>query len=263
LMVYLLNRSELSATTTYVAMGAACAVSCGVWWCAGRLPIRVEFRRAWHDLRQNWSFSRWALASQLIGCITPYILPWILTGARGAPDTGTYAACTNLCGFATMFVVGLALALTPQAACAFASGGKPALLRILRQTAFLFLIGVGAFCIVVACCGDYAMTLIYGPRFEGTHLAVTLLSLAVLTNSFAIISGNGLWAVNRPQANLIADITVFVVTISIALLAIHDYGIVGAAAATFGGSAAGAITRFVVFRRVLQGVVARPATVHS
>jgi O-antigen/teichoic acid export membrane protein len=124
------------------------------------------------------------------------------------------------------------------------------------RTAATFSIGVGTFCITIVLFGELAMTSIYGPSFSGTHLAVTLLALGVLTNSFAIVAGNGLWAVDRPQANLIADATVLLVTLGAAALLIHPYGILGAASATLIGSAAGAITRFIVFRRVLRNAVA-------
>jgi O-antigen/teichoic acid export membrane protein len=254
LMAYLMLTDQLSAAATYVTMGVACAVTCTAWWFARRVPVQFALHRVWPDFRANWTFSRWALASQLVGCVTPYLLPWILVRARGEADTGTFAACTNLCGIATMFVLGLAHALTPQAARAFAAGGTEALNRLLARTTVLFVSGVGIFCIVVIAAGDFAMTLIYGPSFTGTHVAVSLLALGVLANSCAIITGNGLWAVNRPEANLVADTTVLLITLGAAALLIEPYGVTGAALCVLLGSSAGALTRFFVFRRVLREV---------
>ena len=78
--------------------------------------------------------------------------------------------------------------------------------------------------------------LVYGPQFAGTGWIIGVLSLSVLANSLGVTAGNGLWAMERPQANFVADLfslgVVIVATISLVPL----LGPLGAALATLCGT---------------------------
>jgi O-antigen/teichoic acid export membrane protein len=241
----------MTAAGAYVVVGIACALPLAAWWWQKRIDVAFAPQRFWPDWRDNWTFSRWSLASQLVGTLPAQVLPWFLAQTHGVAVTGVFAACASLTGIAMMFVLGIANALTPQAAQAFSAGGVPALRRVMRRTAQVFAVTVGLFCVVIAFGGEFVMQLFYGSRYGGVHLAFTLLSCGVLTNSLAIVAGNGLWAVNRPRANLIADLCILLVTVSAAFFLVGRWGITGAAAATLLGSTTGMIARTLIARRIL------------
>jgi O-antigen/teichoic acid export membrane protein len=244
----------MTAAGAYVVLGIACAIPVAGWWWRKNIDVAFAPQRFWEDWRQNWTFSRWSLASQIVGTLPAQVLPWCLAQAHGVAVTGVFAACASLTGIAMMFVLGMANALTPQAAQAFSQGGVPALRRVMRRTALIFAVTVGLFCITIAIGGELVMQLFYGSRYGGVHLAFALLSCGVLTNSLAIVAGNGLWAVNRPRANVIADVCILCVTVSAAFFLVGPWGITGAATATLLGNTAGMLARALIARRVLAQV---------
>ncbi len=242
----------LSAGSTFIVLGTSSAVACGAWWLAQRgVVFRPQWRQVGSDWRKNWRFARWAVASQLIGCTTPFVLPWVLAHTRGEAAAGLLAASVNLCGVAMLLVVGVAHSLTPQAARAFAEGGVPQLRGVLARAQLFFTVTLGGFWIAAMLLGEWLMVAVYGPPFAGTGMAVSLLAGSVLATGFAVTGGNGLWAVERPQANLIADVVTLLVTITTAVLLVGRAGVVGAAAATLCGNSAGAVTRLLILRHVL------------
>ena len=247
---------SLSAPSVYIVGGIASAAGClmGWWWWRGCMDFRVQRSLIGSDWRTNWSFARWALASEMLGCSTPYVLPWILIHTHGSAAIGALAACVNICGLAMMFIVGVGHSLTPQAARAFANGGIPALRTTLRKTMLIFAISIGTFCMAALILGEWVMTSIYGPQFIGSGPTVSLLSFSVLSTSLAVVAGNGLWAVNRPQTNLVADAVTLVVTIVTAAFLVGPWGATGAAAAMLVGNTAGALTRLAILRLVLNSV---------
>lgn len=245
----------LYASSAFLVLGGASAIACAYWWTARRtLPFRPRRTHVLRDWRRNWCFARWALASQLIGCSTPFILPWVVAHTRGEAAAGLLAASVNLCGLAMLLVVGVAHSLTPQAARAFAEGGVGALRQMLARTMLFFTLSLGSFWVGAMLFGEAVMVAVYGPQFSGTGLVVSLLAASVLATSFAVAGGNGLWAVERPQANLVADAVTLLVTLVTALLLVGSAGVVGAAAATLCGNASGALTRLLILRWVLAGV---------
>lgn len=242
----------LTAARTFLILGLSSAVACGVWWSVQRVgSFRIRRDQVIPDWRRNWCLARWALASQLIGCSSPYILPWVLAHTHGEAAAGRFAACVNLCGIAMLFVVGVAHSLTPQAARTYIHGGRAALEQLLTRTLLFFALTVGVFVAAAALLGEQIMTAVYGPHFAGMGLPIALLSAAVLATSFAVASGNGLWALERPQANLIADVIALLVTVAAALMLVGRTAVLGAALATLCGNTAGAITRMLILRFVL------------
>eukprot|EP00913_Durusdinium_trenchii_P028315 g26543.t1 len=160
----------LSAATAFGAMGAACAIATIGWWFCKRQPITITRGRIVSDWIRNWSFSRWALASHLVGSSTPYVMPWFVAAVQGNAATGVMAACNTIVGLANSFVMGLSNYLTPKAAHAYANGGVPELRRVLWKTSLLFTATIGTFCVAAFFAGDYVAVLLYGDAYSGRQI---------------------------------------------------------------------------------------------
>ena len=109
------------------------------------------------------------------------------------------------------------------------------------------------FCLLVFLTGDLPVVFVYGPAFVGTGLVLTLLTTAVLVNGLGSIAGNGLYAMQRPHSNLVADICVLLVTVALSLWLLAPLGVTGAAIATLGGVTAGVVARWVTLLRLMSG----------
>jgi len=253
----------LSVQIVYCILGASCGAACIGWMLASRGTFAGASESVVRDWGRNWSFGKWAVASQLIGSTTPYVMPWILAASHGEAATGILGACTALVGLANMFVVGIANFLTPQAARAFATGGIPALQRVLIRIGFVFVVCLSAFLVLVVVTGDQLPRLVYGKQFGGTGAVIAVLAAALLANSLGITVGNGLCAMDRPSANLPADVTNVVVTIAGAALLVAPLGALGAASAALAGTVAGSVVRAMTLRRMMAIVAweAKPAEI--
>jgi O-antigen/teichoic acid export membrane protein len=254
----LLGRWEaLSAGVAYAVMGAACALACLAWFAARVQPLHVvpaQFRADW---LHNWGFSKWTLAGLLIGSTTPFLMPWVVAFAHGEAATGMFAACNTLVNCAAMYVTGMTNVLTPRAARAYARGGVTALRQVLKQTAILFAVTLGAFCVLIFLSGDLPTRMIYGSRYTGTGPVLALLAMALFCNSLGITAGNGLWAVGRPAASFPADVCTLAVTLMVLLFAVGPLGIVGAALALLAGAVSGAAVRTATLWRLLASLNAQ------
>ena len=199
--------------------------------------------------KENWQFGRWALLSFLVGGVLSHLFPVIVAAFANRTQAGFLGACTTISGFATMFVIGLANALTPAAARAFTDGGTRALNRILAKNALVMGTAVGGFLLATILAGDWILAeLVYNERFIGQGPTLAWLVAGVLALSASVVFGNGLWAIQRPKLNLYADSVTLVVTLVVALSVVPSSGAIGAAISICVGNFAGAIVRALVYR---------------
>lgn len=223
---------RLTIANVYAVIGGACAVASLGWLLLRSQPILIERRAVVADWWHNWVFARWALACHLFTSVTPFVMPWVVAFAAGEAATGQLAAATTIIGLANVVVMGLANYLSPKAAHAYGSGGTRELAGVLRKTMLLFAVTLGGFALLTTIAGEQLVVLVYGGGYAGSGLLVTLLAFGMLASSAGITAGNGLWAMERPSANLRADVASFVVSIVATILLVPPFGVLGAALVT-------------------------------
>src|SRR5204863_9010217 len=204
------------------------------------------------DWLHNWIFARWALASQLLACTTPYVMPWVVAVSHGEAQTGLLGACSTLVGLSNTFLQGLCNFLSPRAAQAFSHGGVAELRSVLTKTALLFAATLGALSALAFLFGEQVAVLVYGPQFAGAGLIIGVLSLSVLANSAGVVAGNGLWAMERPRANFVADLCSLGVVIIATVVLVPLLGPLGAAISALAGTASDAAVRLWILRSAMR-----------
>jgi O-antigen/teichoic acid export membrane protein len=250
-LLLLASTGRLTTASVYATMGAACAVASIGWFLARPRPMRFSLARARADWWRNWAFGRWAMATHVIGCAGPYLMPWLLTTARGEATAGVLAACISVVGMASMFMTGISAYLTPRAAIAYAQGGAESLRRVLRMAAWLYVMILGSFALFVLLSGDFLLVLAFGTKYAGFGLVVGTLAISTTILSLGLTAGNGLWAMGRPQDNFAADVCTLVVTLVIMACLVAPLGIYAAVLADLIGNITGASIRFRALRRLL------------
>jgi len=183
-------------------------------------------------------------------------LPWIIALIHGEAATGVFAACTTLVNLAGTYVTGISNYLTPCAAEAFAEQSASGLVIVLRRFALLYTVTVGCFAIAMTFCGGFLASLVFGPAYAGQSTVITLLAFAMLFNSLSITAGNGLWVLDRPRANFLADIASLAVSFVTLPLLLWRYEIAGAAASQLCASVVGMLLRTWVLRSELVPLLA-------
>ncbi len=250
-LALLFSLNLLSVGLIYLVMGAACAMACCGWWLLRSESITVKPARILPDWKQNWSFSKWALAGHFVGNSASYILPWFVAAVDGTAATGVLAACTTLVGLGNAFMMGLSNYLTPKAAQSFAAGGVRELRRVLKKTAWLFGITLGGFAVLSCFVGDLIAVLVYGEHYAGAGPILAILAFGLFVGSISVTAGNGLWAIDKPAANFRADFCTLIVTVITAVTLTPLYGVWGAALSSLIGGIVDAVIRTVTVLRLM------------
>jgi O-antigen/teichoic acid export membrane protein len=254
---------RLSLFNIYAVMGAACGIASLGWYLWRPPVVRMERDRLVRDWRSNWSFGRWALRSYLVHNTVPYVMVWVVGAAAGATAAGMLGACTTLIGLTTLLLTGVDRFLTPRAAHAFVDGGATALRRVLMQAAAFLLLTLAPLFLLVAATGSWLAEVAYGHGYEHCGPILVTLAAASMTTSLEMVAGIGLWAIDRPRANFLADLCSVAVTIATALLLVGPLGAWGAALATLAGSATAAVARSVTLQYVIEFAIASPPISHE
>ena len=251
-LVVLAATGGLTITAALATLAVASGLATVGWLATSRQKMVAGLKAALRDWSHNWLFARWALASQLLACTTPYVMPWVVALIHGEAQTGMLGACTTLVGLSSTFLQGLGNFLSPRAAQAFAHGGLRELRSVLIKTALLFAATLGMLAVLGFLLGEQVAVLLYGPQFAGAGVIIGVLSLSVLANSFGMTAGNGLWAMERPRANFVADVIALGVTIVATIGFVPTWGPLGAAISTLVGTATDAAIRLWILHRAMR-----------
>jgi O-antigen/teichoic acid export membrane protein len=239
---------SLSTLHTYTMLALGCALPSLIWVFEKRGSFVLKLDRAWNDWHSNWTFARWALATQLLGCSMPFVIPWVVATQHGAEATSALGVGTTLIGIANMFVLGMSNFVCPQAARAYAAGGKTALWNILSKAALLYVLVLGSFALAMLFQGNRFMSLVYGPLYAESGTILAILAFGSLANSLGIVAGNGLWAMERPAANFRADVLAMLTWILATYFFVTPWGAYGAACASTLGIVVSAMVRLITLK---------------
>ena len=105
-----------------------------------------------------------------------------------------------------------------------------------------------------------AGSLIFGREIPGGGILLTLLAAGVLANGIGMTAGNGLWAIERPQGNFVADAAYFVVSLGFTVLLVPTWGETGSAVTLLLGTTAATVVRWSVLLWLLRGDDLAPRT---
>jgi O-antigen/teichoic acid export membrane protein len=237
----------LSVRAAYAVMGTACAVASVGWLLARKQPVRFKLRQALRDAAHNWQFAKWVLASHLVGDTARFLIPWVLVAVHGTSATGLLAACVTLVGVTNVFVAGLGKFITAKAAHAYTTGGLSSLRSVLATAAAVLVVVLGGCFLLFTVAGDLIAQVVYGDKFAGCGVVTAVLAGAVLLRSLGNLTGQGLWAIDRPRANFLPDLCMSLVTLAVLVFLVQPLGVLGAALAILAGVTAGGVMRCLAF----------------
>ena len=242
----------LTIWTCILALGVACLLPTAVWLWKKPQPYKFDSGRYLIDWSTSWGYSKWLVAARTVGISGLYLVPWIVAFKMDEAAVGTFTICTNLAGFSLMFVMGINNFFAPRTIAALQSGGRPALIRSLAETVFVFSTILGSVTVLMFFLGDWLLGF-YGPNYVGNGIVAFYLCLSMLCVSISIAWGNGLAALGKPRGYFFGEVAYFVAAVVLAWTLIPIWKLEGAALALVGASlAVSLVTGLVLFKLTME-----------
>ena len=242
----------LSGVTAWAVIGLASLVTLTLWFIQNGPKIYFDKSRLGTDWNQNWGFGKWAVGGQLIGSLPTYCIPLLLAAVAGVEGTGFFAAVVTLVGVANIFNTGIANFLTPRAAKVYAEEGTQGLRRVIIRASLVFLVAVGAFCVLLAVFGEQIAVELFGDRYAGLQTAITIMAIAILCDSFDIVASSGLFVLEKIKANFWIDVVLMIGSVIAAVMLVVPFGFIGAVWTSLIISLTSALLRFILLTVCLR-----------
>jgi len=104
-------------------------------------------------------------------------------------------------------------------------------------------------------CGERCVVLVYGHKYEGTSIIVSILGLSVATYALSSPIDFGIWAMGRPDANFWISLGVLGISATLGFWLVNSLGSMGAACGLLVCNLSILIVRYTVFSRLIRSVI--------
>lgn len=248
-VLLLLRAGALNISGTLTVLGISSAVAVGIWLWLERKTFRFESLLYRQDLKRNWRFAKWSLASGALSSISKYIFPWMLAAFHGTSVTGSWAACSAIVAMCNPAVIGISNYALPQISSVYAGSGASAMQRTVNRFSLLFVLMLLPVVLVLGAYGERIITGLYGITYSGSASVLFLLGLNLLVNTLTNPFSQGLFCLDCVKADTLINVLCVTLLFTLGVVAVESYAAIGAATALLVSSAVTAAVRIGVFRR--------------
>ena len=238
---------ELSASRALEVMGLVCGVAGLVWFWGNRRAFQFSRAQVSSDVSRNWSFGRWVLGDSLVFFMGCELYPWILSSYHGAAAVGVLTACQGVVTLSGPFLQGCLNFLPAKAARVLARGGLEELRSLVVKFTAVVAAIVSLFCVTIIVFGSQLVEIIYGPKYAGNGMLISILAVNILVYALSMGMQFGLWALGRADLNLRINLCRLGVTFTLGLWLVKVYGTLGVAWGLLLGSLVAIGGQYIVF----------------
>jgi len=246
-MWLLFRVGQLTSSKTFILLGISSAIAAGVWLRIRSKSFRLSPPLYVPDLRRNWLFSRWVLASGVLSAFARYLYPWMLAAFHGTAVTGSWAACSAIVAVSNPIVLGLSNYVLPQISNVYATSGAEAMRRSVHRASLFFAALLLPVVIILTLSGDRIVMGVYGKSYSGNAVVLFLLALNMLISSATNTYSQGLFSLNSAKIDTLVNVVCVVLLFTIGIVPIRSYAAVGAAAALLFSSVITSLILIVAF----------------
>jgi O-antigen/teichoic acid export membrane protein len=226
----------LTASRVYWVFGFASGVAVIGWLWFERNHYRLQIDESIADLKKNWTFGKWIFASGLVLTVGVNLYPWLLAFFYGTASTGVWAVCLGIIALGNPFVLGVQNFLGPRIIHQYTEYDGKSLRRFVLKTSAIFALLMLIFSLVMIFLGDPLVSWIYGVRYTGNSLVVTLLAFNAGVNAVAFLYSRALLAIERAYADFLINFMTLFIMATLGFWLVESLGLLGAAFGLLGGS---------------------------
>jgi O-antigen/teichoic acid export membrane protein len=239
-MAALYAAGYLTAASSFAAMGISSIVGGVAWLYWNRREIQLRGASVRDSFRMNWTLGGWSLGTQLSDIVSKHMFPWLLILVSDEKTVGVFAACAVVASLPLPLHHALSNMLVPELVHLQHREGVRSARRLMRQATGLLTGVMFAFFLAVAVLSGSLLPWIYGDKFAGfagTAQTLIVLAAAQLINGASLPASRALLVFRRPKEIFTAQVVGIVANLALGVPMVAYWGIVGAAYATFTGSA--------------------------
>ena len=142
--------------------------------------------------------------------------------------------------------------LAPRAATEYAESGLDGLQRVVRQSTIGLSLGMGLFATFLLFGGDSLLRLCFGVDYGGHQLVIVLLAISEWAFASMLGAASGLTVLERTNLIFRSDLIGILVTVTMAIPLISNFGLTGAAVAQLSGRVIGSVIVIACYRSVIR-----------
>ncbi len=242
---------SMNATWAYVITGLACIIGCVAWFWLSRTSFKFVRTEYGTDSKKNWDFGKWVAGAHLIAVFHNYFAHWLLVAFYGEGSTGVYAACMTVVVLANPFILGISNVLSPKASHAFAEKGILAVRHMVWKFIAIVTLPLLTFSVLACFYGEQFVVWIFKAEYAGNQWTISMLAFGTIALGISYAVSSGLRAIDRPDVNLWAGISGFVVTAVLSLALVSQFALFGTAIGLVAGFFTMAIHRWIAFELIV------------
>jgi O-antigen/teichoic acid export membrane protein len=247
---------QFTGRSALLVTGVSCLLAAGVYLLSNVKQFRFALEELRNDWKQNFSYGKLLLGSDLALLIGNQTYPWFLALISGPVAVAVFAACQALAGFARMFLIGAQNVLLPSSARAFADGSFGELQRLMRRGTAILSSGAALFSVGCLLAGHLLVSISYGKTFAQNGPLVFILSLSIFTTALTLTPTFALAAARRADVNMRINAATLAFHVIAGCLLVRLFGPMGAAYGLFAGGLLAAGMRWGACRRIFVPLAA-------
>lgn len=251
-MLVLLHFSRLTASRTITLLGMSCALAAGAWLAVHRGAILCHTRIYAQDLKRNWQFTKWVLASCILSVFARYLYPWVLTAFHGTAVTGVWAACLGIVALGNPVLMGLGNYIGPKISNVYAISGLATMRRYVYRSSLVFALMLLPVVVVLAGWGDRIVRGLYGDAYAGNGGVILVLALNLLITALTYPFFCGLFTLECTKADLLINLVAITLLFTVGVAAVKSYAALGTATTLFVTTVLTTVIRIGVFAREIR-----------
>ncbi len=249
---------ELTATRAYLVIIAATIPVILGWTWFNRRSIDVQAQRIVPDFTGNYQFARWLLASAVAQGVWWLIDPWALSLMHGTSAAGVYSAAQSIILLANPLVISFGNFFGPHAAHVYAAAGAAQLYQLVLRTSMVVTVCAGAFTGFLAIWGGDVLVFLFGDSYAGQGNLVTALMVGEICEMISLPTTMGLLALGRGNVVLAANVFRLLISGTVGLGMIYQFGPMGVGYSRLASSVGAAIWQWISLRNVLHELLETP-----
>ena len=241
----------LSSQRAFLVVGIACGLTSAIWLILNKNVFVFSLTRAWSEFQRNWIFAKWLAASNLLWSSAFNLIPWCIAVFQGVEANGVWAVCLGVSGLGNIVLVGMQNLIGPRILHAFAHGGASEMRGFVFKAAGLLVLLTSIFFAFIMIFGDMLLVLLYGHKYGGNGLIVSVMALSLVVGSATFPFSRGLFAMERADVDFKINIAV-VATLGINVYLVRAFGLFGAAYGLLATHSLSAVLRGIAFNRIAR-----------